>query len=164
MARQHTRLPHLSSWEEGRGDNEQLRSVHILSLLCKKESDLALLFWLQPLQLAVLSEDFNDNDDEKRVLELAWRLHLLLLHCRLSDQQVHQQKHKYTKMSFKKLTTSKRFTSWWMGSGGTWEDATLSTHSTLPILVGYLHLYLHLYMFSNIPPCQSRAGGQAGCC
>ena len=108
MARQHTRLPHLSSWEEGRGDDEQLRSVHILSLLCKKESDLALLFWLQPLQQAVLSEDFNendDNDDEKRVLELAWRLHFLLLHCRLSDQQVHQQKHKYTKMSLKKLMT-----------------------------------------------------------
>ena len=81
MARQHTRLPHLSSWEEGRGDNEQLRSVHILSLLYKKESDLALLFWLQPLQLVVLREDSNDNDDaddEKRVLELAWRLHLLL--------------------------------------------------------------------------------------
>ena len=91
MARQHTRLPHLSSWEEGRGDNEQLRSVHILSLLCKKESDLALLFWLQPLQPAVLSEDFNDNDDaddEKRVLELAWRLHLLLLHYFLFYQRV----------------------------------------------------------------------------
>ena len=92
IARQHTLLPHLSLWEEGRGEaEEQLHSVHILSLICNKESDLAVLFWLLPLQPLLLEEeDQNVENSERRVLELSWRLHLLLLHCRLSDQQVHQ--------------------------------------------------------------------------
>ena len=90
VARQHTLLPHLSSWEQGRGEREQLLSVHVLSLICNNESDLAMLFWLQPLQLIFLEEEDQDVDDERRVLELGWRLHLLQLHSRLSDRQVHQ--------------------------------------------------------------------------
>jgi hypothetical protein len=88
VARQHAESRLLPAWaEEGRAGEEQLLAMRLLTLACRGESDLALLYWLQPLLPALQADDL---ESEEALLELGWRLDRLAAHGRLPDAKLHQ--------------------------------------------------------------------------
>ena len=84
VAGQHAHSPVLGAWG---GPDTELLTMRVLSLVCRGEGDLSMLYWLQPLTLGL--ED-RGLEEEEAVLDLGWRLSRLVAHCSLEEDKLHR--------------------------------------------------------------------------